>query len=154
MYRLLFVALAGALLAQPAPASAQADENPAELAADEAVAAPAQGSTLYSRQVFRYPRAGRPDPFRSLLQSTDLGVRLEDLSLRGVMHNAEGGRSVAVLWDEGAKRRIVGRVGDRIGGITIISITPRRVDLQIEELGVVRRESLQLNTQPQTGIGS
>jgi hypothetical protein len=68
-----------------------------------------------------------------------------------VIYNPDGGRSVAVLWDAPNQRRIRGRVGDRIGSISIVAITPRRVDLVIEEFGVARRESLQLSAQPQTG---
>jgi hypothetical protein len=39
----------------------------------------------YRREVFEYRRSGRPDPFRSLLNGTDLGVRPEDLTLTGVV---------------------------------------------------------------------
>lgn len=115
--------------------------------------APAAGE-VYRREVFSYPRAARPDPFRSLLQDVQVGVRFQDLRLRGVIYNSEGGRSVAVLWDEANQRRIRGSVGDRIGSVTIVAITPRRVDVVIEEFGVARRESLQLTAQPQTGTES
>jgi hypothetical protein len=107
-------------------------------------AASSSGPEVYRREVFQYQRAGRPDPFRSLLGTAELGVRFEDLALRGVIHNPEAGLSVAFLEDTGTKKRIRARVGDRVGGITILGIYPRRVDLQIDELGLSRRESLQL----------
>jgi hypothetical protein len=130
------------LLAVALPQAAAAQET-----------APPPGE-IYRREVFSYPRAARPDPFRSLLQDVQVGVRYQDLRLRGVIYNPEGGRSVAVLWDEANQRRIRGSVGDRIGSVTIVAITPRRVDVVIEEFGVARRESLQLTAQPQTGTES
>src|SRR5690606_9288306 len=71
-----------AVLATPATARAQ-------LPADTAI--------VYEREVFEYSRAGRSDPFRSLLDDSELGVRLEDLSLQGVMYDADASQSVAVL---------------------------------------------------------
>ena len=44
----------------------------------------------YEREVFYYDQAGRADPFRSLLEDAEMGMRLEDLSLRGVVHHAAG----------------------------------------------------------------
>ena len=122
---------AGMLLLSPAGASAQA---PAD----------ADSSLVYQREVFHYGRGGRPDPFRSLLNSEEFGYRIEDMSLTGVMYNANPSRSVAVLSQNGASRRIRVRVGDRLGGIRIVSIRPRSVDVLIEEFGVARRETLEL----------
>lgn len=104
------------------------------------------GDTLvvYRREVFEYPRAGRADPFRSLLQNAELGVRVEDLTLRGVVFHSDPARSVAVLEQRGRERRLRARVGDRIGGLRILAIKARSVDVLIEEFGVARRETLVL----------
>ena len=99
---------------------------------------------VYRREVFRYQAVGRPDPFRSLLGSADLGVRVEDLALRGVVYHPDPARSVAMLTREGAERPIRARVGDRIGGIRILTIRPNSIDVLGEELGVARRETLQI----------
>lgn len=99
---------------------------------------------VYRREVFTYPRAGRPDPFRSLLGSAELGVRFEDLTLRGVVFHPDPSRSVAVLEQRGNERRIRARVGDRIGGLRILAIHERSVDVLIEEFGVARRETIVL----------
>lgn len=125
----LLTAGAAALLLGPEAASAQA--------------APGE-ALVYEREVFRYGSAGRSDPFRSLLQNAEFGLRFEDLMLQGVMYNADPRRSVAVLAQTGASRRIRARVGDRFGGIRIVSIRPRSVDVVIEEFGVARRETLEL----------
>lgn len=110
----------------------------------------AQGSpdtvTVYHREVFSYARAGRPDPFRSLLNSADLGVRFEDLALQGIMYHPDRARSVVVLSQRGSSRRIRARVGDRIGTIRILAIGPRAVEVVIEEFGVARRETMELTS--------
>jgi hypothetical protein len=108
-------------------------------------------ATVYRREVFDYARGGRTDPFRSLLNTAELGIRFEDLSLRGVIYNPDPRLSVAVFWEAGAERRIRARVGERVGGIKILAIHPRRVDLLIEEFGVARRESLDLKRDPEKG---
>lgn len=99
---------------------------------------------LYEREVFEYPRAGRPDPFRSLLGDAELGVRVEDLTLRGVVYHSDPSQSVAVLTQAGSDRRIRARVGERVGSIRIVAIQPDQVDIVVEELGVARRETLRI----------
>lgn len=113
-----------------APTGAQAQEVDADL--------------LYEREVFEYPRAGRPDPFRSLLGDAELGVRVEDLTLRGVVYHSDPSQSVAVLTQAGSDRRIRARVGERVGSIRIVAIQPDQVDIVVEELGVARRETLRI----------
>lgn len=109
---------------------------------------------VYRREVFRYQAMGRPDPFRSLLGSADLGVRVEDLALRGVVYHPDPSRSVAMLVREGAERPIRARVGDRIGGIRILTIRPNSIDVLVEELGVARRETLRITRAPATPKGT
>ena len=133
---LLFAAAAAVLFAAPGSLSAQA-------AADTAI--------VYEREVFEYSRAGRPDPFRSLLDDAELGIRLEDLSLQGVMYDADVSQSVAVLARVGSTRPLRVRVGDRVGGIRILSIGQRSVQVLIEEFGVARRGTLELKSATQKG---
>ena len=99
---------------------------------------------IYRREVFDYTRAGRPDPFRSLVGNTDVGMRLEDLALRGVVHHPDPSRSVAVLARAGESRMVRARVGDRVGGMRILAIGPRSIDVMVEDLGVSRRETIQI----------
>lgn len=105
----------------------------------------------YRREVFQYRRAGRPDPFRSLVNSADLAVRVEDLTLLGVVYHAEPGRSVAVLARRGVDRPIRARVGQRVGGLRIAAIRPRSIDVLIEEFGVARRATIELRTPQRKG---
>ena len=111
----------------------------------------ADTAIVYEREVFDYARNGRPDPFRSLLDDAELGVRLEDLSLQGVMYDADTSQSVAVLSRVGSSRPLRVRVGDRIGGIRVLSIGQRSVQVLIEEFGVARRGTLELKSVTQKG---
>jgi hypothetical protein len=105
----------------------------------------------YRREVYQYERGFRPDPFRSLLGNVDVGVRVEDLALRGIVFNSNPRESVAILVERGSNRRIRARIGERVGAITVVAIQPRRVDVVIEDFGVVRRESLYLKVETDTG---
>jgi type II secretory pathway component PulC len=100
--------------------------------------------TIYQREIFYYNAAGRVDPFRSLLEDATVGMRIEDLALRGVVHHADPARSVAILAHAGSERRIQARIGEQFGSLRIAGIHPDRVDIVIEELGVARRETLRL----------
>jgi len=137
--RRALLAVAGALVAgtllPAAPAAAQAG----------------YGQDTYRREVFQYQRNARPDPFRSLLGSVNVGVRVEDLALRGIVFNENPRESVAILVENGSSRRIRARMGERIGAITVVAIHPRRVDLIIEDFGISRRESLYLKAETETG---
>lgn len=99
---------------------------------------------VYRREVFQYPRGARPDPFRSLLSSEEMGYRIEDMRLTGVIYSPNSRVSVAVLTESVSKKRFRLKVGERLGGITVAAIHPRQVDVVVNEFGVVRRETLQL----------
>ncbi len=99
---------------------------------------------VYRREVFQYPRGARPDPFRTLLSSEELGYRFEDMRLTGVIYSPNSRVSVAVLTETVGKKRFRLRVGERVGGITVAAIYPKRVDVVVNEFGVVRRETLEL----------
>lgn len=129
----------------------------AEVAAQQpASATPSRAAApvVYQREIFDYSRAGRPDPFRSLVSSSDVGVRVEDLALRGVVVHPDASRSVAVLSRAGTSRPIRARVGERVGGIRILVIRPHSVDVLVEEFGVARRETLQIKPAPGKGGSS
>jgi len=111
-------------------------------------AAQVAGDTVlvYDREIFRYDRSGRPDPFRSLLTNSELGVRTEDLSLLGVIFHPNPSQSVAVLAQRGVERRFRVRVGERLGSVRIVAINQRSIDVIVEEFGLARRERLEIST--------
>lgn len=107
---------------------------------------PRDSVVQYQREVFEYSREARPDPFRSLLQDPQLGLRLEDLSLVGVLHDGDPSRSVAILAQVGSTRRLRVRIGERIGSVRVLAIGTNTVDVLVEEFGVTRRNTLELKT--------
>ena len=109
---------------------------------------------IYRREVFDYSRAGRPDPFRPLVGRREVGARLEDLSLRGVVYHPDASRSVAVLARAGTPRPLRARVGDDIGGVRIVAIHPRSIDVLFSEFGVARRETLEIKKAASKGSDS
>jgi hypothetical protein len=121
-------------------------------AAQSQAATPAHGSeVVYQREIFRYPRSGRPDPFRSLLGAVETGFRAENLVLRGIVHSSDPGASFAVVTEGGSNRAMRLRVGQRLGNVQVVAIYPRRVDLVIQDLRGARRESLVLRQAGQQG---
>jgi len=134
--RICILAVSSALLLL-SPAAVEAQEGSGEAAAE-------RREIIYTREVFHYAGARRPDPFRSLLGTAELGVRPEDLTLVGVIYSTDPRSSVAVFLQRGATRRVRARVGDRIGSMTVVAIHPRRAEVVVDELGVSRRVSLQL----------
>ncbi len=131
------IPIAAALLAA-APLAAQA---PAPAAPAAATAA---GVDVYRREVFRYQRGGRPDPFQALLTAADLGFRAEDLRLTSVVFSPNARMSLAVFAESNSPRRHRLKVGQRVGNMTVARIYPQRVDVRIDEFGGSRTETIQL----------
>lgn len=131
--------LAAVVVALAAGAAAAAQDPPP---ADGIAALPE--TDVYRREVFRYQAGGRPDPFQPLLQGDEIGVRVQDLTLEGIVYTPTPGGSVAIFSLPGAQGRTRLRVGQRLGAVTVVAIHPRRVDLREDQFGVSRASSLQL----------
>ncbi|MFL5540097.1 MAG: hypothetical protein ACJ8J0_13990 [Longimicrobiaceae bacterium] len=136
-----------ALAAAPAPAQAPAPAGarPAVLAAPAPAQAPGAlpAGDVYRREVFRYQRGGRPDPFQPLLTAAELGFRVEDLRLTAIIYSPSG-RSVAVFAAGDSARRYRLRQGQRLGTMTVTRIYPQRVDVRVDEFGGSRMQSVPL----------
>ncbi|HEX7121645.1 MAG TPA: hypothetical protein VF178_04675 [Gemmatimonadaceae bacterium] len=99
----------------------------------------------FEREVFRYERAGRRDPFVSLMESGDLRPLLIDLVVVGIVYDPRRPvQSVAVLRDETTKLQYRVRVGDSVGRNRVARINEKSVTFTIEEFGFSRQETLQL----------
>lgn len=129
----LSLALAAPAAAQPAAPPADSSLRPIE---------------NYRREVFRYQRGGRPDPFQPLLSAADLGYRVEDLRLTSIVYSPNAQQSIAVFAVADSSGRYRLRVGQRLGSITVVAIYPRRVDVQVNDFGVARVQSLTLQRTP------
>jgi hypothetical protein len=138
----LLAVLALAALAA-APAAAQAPAAPPARPAALATQAALPASDVYRREVFRYQRGGRPDPFQPLLSAAELGFRVEDLRLTAIIYSPSG-RSVAVFATGDSARRYRLRQGQRLGTMTVLRIMPQRVDVRVDEFGGSRMQSIPL----------
>jgi hypothetical protein len=118
---------------------------------------PDPARTEYQREVFEYPRASHPDPFRSRSSPVGATPRIQEaplLLLRGIVYATDPRESVAILVEAGSNRRVRARIGDRVGAVTVVGIHPRRVDLLVEEPGARRRVSLHLKAEREPGSRS
>ena len=142
--RTSFILTLAAALAAALPAAAQrpAAARPAE--SPPAGAAAPTGVEVYRREVCAYQRGGRPDPFQPLLTAADLGFRVEDLRLTGIVYSPNPSQSVAVVAEADSARRYRLKVGQRLGSMTVLRIYPQRVDVRVDEFGSSRMETIQV----------
>ena len=99
-----------------------------------------------TRELFGYEAAGRRDPFFSLILTEDLRPLLSDLKLVGILYNAGGGRSVAIMRDLLTNAQYRVGLGQTLGRMRVAQIKPRGVIFSIEEFGLSRQDSLMLSS--------
>jgi len=139
-HSLLAAAVAALALAPVAPAQRPAAAAPGVTRPTAEVPA----VEVYEREVFRYQRGGRPDPFQALLTAAELGFRVEDLRLTSIVYSPTPRLSLAVFAEGDSARRYRLRTGQRLGTMTVLRIYPQRVDVRIDEFGGSRVETIQL----------
>lgn len=161
----LFVSLAGVVLADTAHAQAKTVAVRSESAGT--VAAPATapvGKTsktapkaavtpaeiIIEREAFSYSGAGRRDPYKSLMSSSDVRPLLSDLRLTAVAFDPAGNNSVAILRDSYSKAQYRVRVGQQLGRLRVSAIRQKAVQFTIEEFGFNRQETLPLSSDTTT----
>ena len=129
----------------PAPAS-----GPASALAPKAVPAGQPGATAVAlsitlppvtREVFAYEPQGRRDPFYSLIIE-ELRPLLSDLKLVGILYDASGRRSVAIMRDLQTNAQYRVNTGMTLGRMRVAQIKPRAVIFTIDEFGLSRQDSL------------
>jgi hypothetical protein len=131
---------------RPAPTNAPASRA-ARDSGQRAVSVAERGTAsevTFSREVFSYERAGRRDPFVSLLSSGDLRPIFNDLKLVAVAYDPTGRNSVAVMRDVTTKDQYRVKVGQTLGRMRVNQIQPKSVNFTIEEFGYSRQEVLAL----------
>ena len=123
---------------------ASRDSSRATLTATGTTAVTEKPAATFERETFRYERAGRRDPFLSLMNSDDLRPLITELRVTSIAYSAKGG-SVAILRDLGTKEQYRVRVGESLGRMRVAKINPRSIVFTIEEFGFSRQETLALN---------
>jgi hypothetical protein len=95
-----------------------------------------------TREVFTYEGEGRRDPFFSLILTEDLRPLLSDLKLVGILYEASGRRSVAIMRDIATNAQYRVSAGSTLGRMRVAQIKPRAVLFTIDEFGMSRTDSL------------
>jgi hypothetical protein len=95
-----------------------------------------------TREVFSYEPEGRRDPFFSLILTDDLRPLLSDLKLVGILYEASGRRSVAIMRDLMTNAQYRVNAGAALGRMRVAQIKPRAVIFTIDEFGLNRQDSL------------
>ena len=95
-----------------------------------------------TREVFSYDADARRDPFFSLILTEDLRPLLSDLKLVGILYEASGRRSVAIMRDILTNAQYRVNAGMTLGRMRVAQIKPRAVIFTIDEFGLSRQDSL------------
>jgi hypothetical protein len=97
-----------------------------------------------TREVFTYDPDARRDPFFSLILTEDLRPLLSDLKLVGILYEASGRRSVAIMRDILTNAQYRVNAGMSLGRMRVAQIKPRAVIFTVDEFGLSRQDSLVL----------
>jgi hypothetical protein len=96
------------------------------------------------REVYRYARDSRRDPFNSLLMTSELRPTMSDLRLTTIIYDPTGRHSLAVLRDIATGEQHRAAAGAQLGRMQVVAIRPKSVVFTIEEFGTNRQDSLVL----------
>jgi hypothetical protein len=121
------------------PASPVAEMSGAARTADSS--ASRLGATV-TREAYSYGAEGRRDPFYSLILTDDLRPLLADLRLVGILYEASGRRTVAIMRDLQTNAQYRVSTGGTLGRMRVSQIRPRAVIFSIDEFGLSRQDSL------------
>lgn len=125
--------------ATSASTAADAAKKPAPAPRDTVV------PEVIMREAFEYDRAGRRDPFVSLLTTDELRPTITDLKLTGIIYDrSPAHNSVATLRDQTANKTYSVRSGTTLGRMRVTAIKPMSVVFTIDEFGTTRQDSLVL----------
>lgn len=144
----VFVAVVALAVAVPTTADAQgrrgAARRPTTVSTDQ-VQRDSAGNVVFSREVYSYPRAGRRDPFSSLIETGDIRPMIADLMVVAVTLSANERASIATLKDKSSNEIYRVRVGSVFGRMRVMAIRQREVVVELDEFGYKRQETLSIN---------
>jgi hypothetical protein len=137
--------------------------SPSVLQAQQPAGPPPEPELVAEREVFAYPSFARSNPFVPLSASDQGGPRFEQLTLTGIIWDADPTFSVAVVTTgavtvapDGTVSMAPGaaynaKVGQRIGNTTIREIQRDRVMVDVEEFGLTDRRTMFIASRRQGG---
>jgi hypothetical protein len=132
------VAQSGTATPRSGPGSAGIPATPSAAPA----ASPSKVPDTVTRESFAYTGVGRRDPFYSLILTDDLRPLLTDLRLVGILYEASGRRTVAIMRDIQTNAQYRVTTGSALGRMRVSQIRPRAVIFSVDEFGLSRQDSL------------
>ncbi|MDB4888878.1 MAG: hypothetical protein JWL61_733 [Gemmatimonadetes bacterium] len=130
--------------AAPASGPGSTGAKQAEATGNVPTTLPPGSMAPVTREVFTYELDSRRDPFFSLILTEDLRPLLSDLKLVGILYEASGRRSVAIMRDILTNAQYRVNAGMSLGRMRVAQIKPRAVIFTVDEFGLSRQDSLVL----------
>ena len=132
-----------------APARTVAPSGKSATAPSRSAGAPAaraqdSSKVTFEREVFSYVSEGRRDPFASPIETGEIRPLLADLRVVGIIFDASGRNSVAVMRDMSTQEQYRVKAGQILGRAKVAQIKQDEVVMTINEYGFSRQEGLKL----------
>lgn len=97
------------------------------------------------RETYRYESTGLRDPFKPYVEQVDHGPELADLRLVALLYDAgDPNGSIATFRDIGNDHRYTVSPGQRLGRISVVSVTASTVKLRMDDFGTMRDQTYSL----------
>lgn len=123
-------------------AAARKAANAPRHAFDTAAAA---GARPLERETYHYESAALRDPFKAYVEQLDHGPELADLRLVALLYDSrDPSGSIATFRDIGNDRRYTVSPGQRLGRISVVSVTASTVKLRMDDFGTMRDQTYSL----------
>lgn len=105
----------------------------------------AAGMRPLVRETYRYESATLRDPFKPYVEQVDHGPDLADLRLVALLYDArDPSGSIATFRDIGNDHRYTVSPGQRLGRISVVSVTASTVKLRMDDFGTMRDQTYSL----------
>lgn len=104
--------------------------------------AAAAGTRPLVRETYHYEAASVRDPFKAFIEQVERGPELPDLRLVALLYDERNpSGSIATFRDIGNDHRYTVSPGQRIGRISVVSVTATTVKLRIDDFGTMREQT-------------
>jgi hypothetical protein len=104
--------------------------------------AAAAGARPLVRETYHYESSSLRDPFKPYMEQVERGPELADLRLVALLYDAnDPSGSMATFRDIGNDQRYTLVPGQRLGRISVVSVTENTVKLRMDDFGTMRDQT-------------
>jgi hypothetical protein len=105
----------------------------------------AAGMRPLVRETYHYESSTLRDPFKPFVEQVERGPELADLRLVALLFDAsDPAGSIATFRDIGNDHRYTVSPGQRLGRISVVSVTASTVKLRVDDFGTMRDQTYSL----------